>query len=95
MSPEHLAEMEDRHILRVLQEQKDLGLEIFTGLVVDTANRVWNQSGVDDSALNLELERQSDIVFCKRSSGSRGAGDVIQLSNLSSLVEAGVIFKPV
>ena len=30
VTPERLAEIEDRHILRVLARQKDLGLEIFT-----------------------------------------------------------------
>ena len=43
MSPEHLSEIKDRHILRVLEEQKGLGLEIFIGLV-DTANLIWNQA---------------------------------------------------
>ena len=30
VTPERLAEIEDRHILRVLARQKELGLEIFT-----------------------------------------------------------------
>ena len=82
VTPERLAEIEDRHILRILARQKDLGLEIFTdgelrrgGFMSDFYESI---DGLDESGSIARAWTGSRTGSAAGSAPSRLAGVVVR-----------------
>src|SRR5215210_8177365 len=81
VTPERLAEIENRHILRILARQKDLGLEIFTdgelrrgGFMSDFYESI---AGLDEDGSIARAWTASGTGLAAGSAPSRLAGVVV------------------